>query len=81
MSSLPKHLDWIYNLQSSMMTLVEITLCRKSYKDLPEAEKQKVKNVPFIVDKFCIGDEGYHELSKEMNIYHDYTSSSNVRMS
>jgi hypothetical protein len=36
---------------------------RRSYKDLTEADQQKVKNVIFILDKFCIGDEAYHELS------------------
>ena len=36
---------------------------RRSYKDLTEADQQKVKNILFILDKFCIGDEAYHELS------------------
>ena len=36
---------------------------RRSYKDLTEADQQKVRNVLFILDKFCIGDEAYHELS------------------
>ena len=35
---------------------------RRSYKDLTEAYQQKVKNILFILDKFCIGDEAYHEL-------------------
>ena len=36
---------------------------RKCYKDLAEADQQKVRNVLFILDKFCIGDQAYHELS------------------
>lgn len=36
---------------------------RRSYKNLTEADQQKVRNVLFILDKFCIGDEAYHELS------------------
>ena len=36
---------------------------RKSYKDLGEADQQKVKNVLFILDKFCTGEEAYHELT------------------
>jgi hypothetical protein len=36
---------------------------RRSYKDLTEADQQKVKNILYILDKFCIGDEAYHELS------------------
>ena len=36
---------------------------RRSYKDLTEADQQQVKNVLFILDKFCIGDKAYHELS------------------
>ena len=30
---------------------------RKSYKNLSEADQQKVKNVLFILDKFCVGEE------------------------
>lgn len=36
---------------------------QKSYKDLAEEDQQNVKNVLFILDKFCIGGEAYHELS------------------
>ena len=36
---------------------------RKSYKNLGEADQQEVKNVLFILDKFCIGEEAYHELT------------------
>lgn len=36
---------------------------RKSYKDLSDADQQKIKNILFVLDKFCIGDEAYHELS------------------
>lgn len=35
----------------------------KAYKDLTEDDQQKVKNVLFVLDKFCIGNEAYHELS------------------
>ena len=36
---------------------------RKSYKDLSEEEKEKVKQVLYITDKFCIGEAAYHELA------------------
>jgi hypothetical protein len=36
---------------------------KKCYKDLPEAEKQKIKEVLLIQDKFCVGEAAYHELS------------------
>ena len=36
---------------------------RKSYKYLAEADQQKVRNVLFNLDKFCIGNQAYHELS------------------
>ncbi|CAB4026380.1 Hypothetical predicted protein, partial [Paramuricea clavata] len=36
---------------------------RKSYKDFAEADQQKARYVLFILDKFCIGDQAYHELS------------------
>ena len=36
---------------------------KKSFKDLPEEEKDKLKSVLFILDKFCIGDAAYHELT------------------
>ena len=36
---------------------------KRGYKDLSEEEKQKVKNILFILDKFCIGDASYHELT------------------
>ncbi len=44
-------------------TLTYSEKVRRSYKDLTEADQQKVRNVLFILDKFCIGDEAYHELS------------------
>ena len=34
-----------------------------TYKELSEADQQKVKSVLFILDKFCIGDAAYHELT------------------
>lgn len=36
---------------------------KKSYQDLPEEEKQKVQSVLFVLDKFCIGEAAYHELT------------------
>ena len=36
---------------------------KNCYKDLPEAEKQKIKEVVLIQDKFCVGEAAYHELS------------------
>lgn len=36
---------------------------KKKYKDLPEAEKQKIKQILLIQDKFCIGEAAYHELT------------------
>ena len=34
---------------------------------LPEFEKDKVKNILFILDQFCISDEAYHELTVQNN--------------
>ena len=36
---------------------------KKCYKELPETEQQKIKEVLFIQDKFCIGEAAYHELT------------------
>ena len=36
---------------------------KKGYHELSEEEKQKVQNVLFILDKFCIGDAAYHVLT------------------
>ena len=33
------------------------------YANLDEEEKNKVEQVLFLLDKFCVGDEVYHELS------------------
>lgn len=35
----------------------------KQFKDLPEEEKDKIKQILFIQDKFSIGDAAYHELT------------------
>ena len=35
----------------------------KSFKDLPDEEQEKVKCVLFLMDKFCISDSAYHELT------------------
>ena len=32
--------------------------------NLDEEKKNKVEQVLFLLDKFCVGDEAYHELSK-----------------
>ena len=36
---------------------------RRGYKDLPKEEQEKVRNILFIMDKFCIGEAAYHELT------------------
>lgn len=36
---------------------------KKGYKDLPEDKKEKVKSVLFALDKFCVGEAAYHELT------------------
>ncbi|CAB4025926.1 Hypothetical predicted protein [Paramuricea clavata] len=36
---------------------------RKSYKDFSEEEKTTVKEILLIVDRFCIGEGAYHELT------------------
>jgi hypothetical protein len=36
---------------------------KKNFKDLPEAEQNKIKEVLLIQDKFCIGEASYHELT------------------
>lgn len=36
---------------------------KKSFKDLSEEEKDQLKSVLFVLDKFCIGDAAYHELT------------------
>lgn len=36
---------------------------KKSYKDLPEAEQQKIREVLLIQDMFCVGEAAYHELT------------------
>ena len=36
---------------------------KTSYKELTDERKQKVKSVLFILDKFCIADAAYHELT------------------
>ena len=35
----------------------------KSFNDLSEEEQDKLKTVLFVLDKFCIGDAAYHELT------------------
>ena len=36
---------------------------KKSYQNLSEEEKQKVQSVLFVLDKFCIGEATYHDLT------------------
>ena len=36
---------------------------KKCFNDLSEEEQDKVKSVLFLLDKFCIGDAAYHELT------------------
>ena len=35
----------------------------KVFRDLPEEEQNKLKQILFIQDKFCIGEAAYHELT------------------
>ena len=37
---------------------------KNSYKDLSEEEKEKIKQVLYVTDKFCIGEAAYHQASK-----------------
>ena len=44
------------------------TLCfeenrKKCFNDLSEEDQDEVKSVLFLLDKFCIGDAAYHELT------------------
>ena len=36
---------------------------KQTYRELSEEEQKRVQSVLFILDKFCIGDAAYHELS------------------
>ena len=36
---------------------------KKSFNDLSEEEQDKLKSVLFVLDKFCIGNATYHELT------------------
>ena len=36
---------------------------KRTFKDLNEEDQNKVKNVLFVLDKFCIGDAAYHEMT------------------
>lgn len=37
---------------------------KKSFKDLPEQEQEKIQQILFITDKFAFGEAAYHELTK-----------------
>ena len=39
------------------------SITRGSYDKLSQDEKNKIEQVLFLMDKFCVGDEVYHELS------------------
>ena len=39
--------------------------CRKSYKDLPVEEQENIKSILYVLDKFCVGDAAYHELTMQ----------------
>lgn len=36
---------------------------KKAYKDLPEEEREKVQQILYFTDKFCISEAAYHELT------------------
>jgi hypothetical protein len=36
---------------------------KRSFKDLPEDDQEKIQQILFITDKFCIGEAAYHELT------------------
>ena len=36
---------------------------RRGYKDLPKEEQEKMRNILFIMNKFCIGEADYHKLT------------------
>ena len=36
---------------------------KRTFKDLNEEDQNKVKNVLFVLDKFCIGDAAYHGMT------------------
>lgn len=36
---------------------------KKALKDLSESEQDKIKHIVFVLDKFCIADSAYHELT------------------
>ena len=38
---------------------------RYAYENLPEAEKEKIRGVLFVMDKFSISWEAYHELTQQ----------------
>lgn len=41
----------------------QVVETRKAYKDLSDEDKEKVKSVLFLTDKFCISNASYHELT------------------
>ena len=45
------------------MNYSSFTPTPRGYKNLREEEKDNVEQVLFLLDKFCVGDEVYHELS------------------
>ena len=48
---------------SNHSVVYESPSARKRYKDLPEEEKTRIKEILLIVDQFCIGEAAYHEIT------------------
>ena len=46
---------------------VEYTDSERGYSKLSEADRSKLEQVLFLLDKFCVGDEVFHELSISSN--------------
>ena len=38
---------------------------KHAYEKLPSAEKEKIRTIPYIMDKFSISWEAYHELTQQ----------------
>ena len=49
-----------------------------NYTSLVDMEKEKVKNIIFILDSFCISDEAYHELTLQNKAWLNLTLLNNV---
>ena len=51
----------VHNLEVSHET--EGSSQGSKYNNLPEEEKEKIEQILFLLDKFCVGDAFYHELT------------------